>query len=104
MVKAGEVFWAKHPERGRRPAVVMTRDGAIGALNEVLVVLATTAIRDLPTKVRLGTEDGMPRECVLNLDHVETVAKGFLGDRITTLSAEKLHAVCRALDDATGCG
>jgi mRNA interferase MazF len=103
-VRRGEVFWAEHPEWGRRPAAVMTRDEAIGALNEVLVVLATTTIRDLPTEVRLGTEDGMPRECVLNLDHVDTVAKGFLGDRIATLSAEKLHAVCRALDIATGCG
>jgi mRNA interferase MazF len=82
----------------------MTRDAAIGALNEVLVVLATTTIRDLPTEVRLGTEDGMPRECVLNLDHVDTVAKGFLGERIATLSAEKMHSVCRALDVATGCG
>lgn len=82
----------------------MTRDEAIGALNEVFVVLATTTIRDLPTEVRLGPEDGMPRECVLNLDHVDTVAKGFIGDRITSLSAEKLHSVCRALDVATGCG
>lgn len=46
----------------------------------------------------------MPRECVLTLDHVDTVAKGFIGERITTLSAEKLHSVCRALDAATGCG
>lgn len=84
--------------------MVMTRDGAIGALNEVFVVLATTTIRDLPTEVRLGPEDGMPRECVLNVDHVDTVAKGFIGERITTLSAEKLHSVCRALDVATGCG
>jgi mRNA interferase MazF len=103
-VRRGEVFWAEHPEWGRRPAVVMTRDEAIVALNEVLVVLATTTIRDLPTEVRLGPEDGMPRECVLNLDHLDTVTKGFLGDRITTLSAEKLHAVCRALGVATGCG
>ena len=45
---------------------------------------------------RLGFEDGMPRECVLNLDHADTVAKGFIGDRITALGAEKLHAVCPA--------
>jgi mRNA interferase MazF len=82
----------------------MTRDEAIGALNEIFVVLATTTIRDLPTEVRLGPREGMPRECVLNLDHVGTVAKGFIGGRNTTLSAEKLHSVCHALDVATGCG
>jgi hypothetical protein len=31
--RGGEVFWAEHPERGRRSAVVMTRDEAIGALD-----------------------------------------------------------------------
>ena len=51
---------------------IATGDEAIGALNEVLVVLATATIRDLPTEVRLGTEHGMPRECALNLDHVDT--------------------------------
>jgi mRNA interferase MazF len=81
----------------------MTRDEAIGSLNEVFVVLATTTIRDLPSEVRIGPEDGMPRECVFNVDHVDTVAKGFIGERITTLSTEKLHHVCRALDVATGC-
>jgi hypothetical protein len=37
----------------------------------------------------------MLRECALNLDHVDTVAKGFLGGRITSLSAKKLHFQCR---------
>lgn len=103
-MRRGEVYWAEHPDWGRRPAVVMTRDGALGVLNEVFVVLATTVIRGLPTEVEVGVEDGLPRECVLNVDHVDVVAKGHLGVRIATLSASKLEAVCRALDFATGCG
>lgn len=103
-MRRGEVYWAEHPDWGRRPAVVMTRDGALGALSEVFVVLATTVIRGLPTEVELGLEDGLPRECVLNADHVDVVAKSYLGERIATLSAAKLEAVCRALDVATGCG
>lgn len=102
-MRRGEVRWAEHPDWGRRPALVMTRDEAIGALNEVFVVLATTNIRGLPTEVELGAEDGMPRTCALNADHTDTVAKGFLGERITVLSPAKLEALCRALDVATGC-
>ena len=34
----GEVFWGEHPGWGSRPAVVVTRDEAIGALSEGLVV------------------------------------------------------------------
>lgn len=103
-MRRGEVWWAEHPEWGRRPALVMTRDEAIDSLSEVFVVLATTRIRGLPTEVELGHEDGMPRECVLNVDHADMVAKGYLIERITVLSSEKIAAVCAALGVATNCG
>jgi mRNA-degrading endonuclease toxin of MazEF toxin-antitoxin module len=81
----------------------MTREEAVNGLNEVFVVLATTRIRGIPTEVELGHEDGMPRDCVLNADHTDTVAKGYLVERITVLSPEKVTAVCSALSAATGC-
>ena len=102
-MKRGEVRWAEHPDWPRRPALVLTRDEAIDHLNEVFVVLATTNIRGLPTEVELGPADGMRRACVLNADHVASLQKGYLRDLITTLSAERLAEVCRALDYATGC-
>ena len=89
---------------GARPALVMTRDEAIDSLNEVFVVLATTRIRGIPTEVELGREDGMSCDCVLNADHTDTVAKGYLVERITVLSPEKVAAVCAALSTATSCG
>jgi mRNA interferase MazF len=82
----------------------MTREAAIDSLNEVFVVLATTHIRGIPTEVELGPEDGMSRECVLNADHTDTIAKGYLVERITTLSPDRIAAVCAALSTATGCG
>jgi mRNA interferase MazF len=81
----------------------MTRDEAIDRLNEVFVVLATTNVRGLPTEVPLGKEDGMPRACVLNADHVASLPKGYLGDLVATLGPERLAEVCGALDRATGC-
>jgi mRNA interferase MazF len=102
-VKRGEVRWAQHPDWPRRPALVMTRDEAIDRLNEVFVVVATTNVRGLPTEVPLGKEDGTPRACVLNADHVASLPKGYLGDFIATLGPERLAEVCRALDRATGC-
>ncbi|HEV2997760.1 MAG TPA: type II toxin-antitoxin system PemK/MazF family toxin [Solirubrobacteraceae bacterium] len=103
-MRRGEIWWAEHPEWGRRPALVMTREAAIDRLNEVFIVLATTRIRSIPTEVELGHADGMPRDCVLNADHVDTLAKGYLVERITSLGAEKMAAVCSALSAATGCG
>jgi mRNA interferase MazF len=102
-VKRGEVRWAEHPDWPRRPALVLTRNEAIDHLNEVFVVLATTDVRGLPTEVELGPTDGMPRAYVLNAAHVASLPKGYLGGLITSLSAERLAEVCRALDHATGC-
>ena len=77
---------------------MLTRDEAIDRLNEVLVVLATTNIRGLPAEVGLGMEDGMPRACVLNADHVASLPKGYLGDVIAKLGSERLAEVCRAVE------
>jgi mRNA interferase MazF len=99
----GEAWWYEHPDLKRRPAVIMTRDEAIGSLNELYVVLATTTIRGLPTEVELGPEDGMPTACVLNADQIDAADKIFLTNRITTLGAHKMTEVCRALALATGC-
>jgi mRNA interferase MazF len=81
----------------------MTRGEAIDSLNEVFVVFATTRIRGLPTEVELGRQDGMPRDCVLNADHANTIAKGYLVEHITTLAPEKVAAACVALSAATSC-
>jgi mRNA interferase MazF len=81
----------------------MAREEAIESLNEVFVVFATTGIRRIPTEVELGREDGMPRDCVLNADHANTIAKGYLVEHITTLAPEKVAAVCAALSAATNC-
>ncbi len=91
------------PRVGRRPALVLTRQGAIDNLNEIFLALATTTIRGLPTEVELGPDDGMPRTCVLNLDHTDTVGKGHLTERITSLGLPDWTKSAGALGAATGC-
>jgi mRNA interferase MazF len=103
MVNRGDVWWYEPPASKRRPALVVTRQAAIENLNEVFVVLATTTVRDIPTEVELGPEDGMPRNCVVNADHTKTVEKAFFTERITTLDPTKMARVCKALALAHGC-
>ncbi len=102
-MKRGEIRWAEHRDWPRRPALILTRDEAIDHLNAVFVVLAATNIRGLATEVELGTEDGMPRPCVLNADNTATIARSYLSQPIKTLSSTKLREVCQALSRATGC-
>jgi mRNA interferase MazF len=103
MVNRGEVWWLEHPELGRRPVCVVTRQEAIPVLRRVLVVPATTRVRGIPTEIALGPEDGMPSVCALSVDNIQPVPKTMLTERIARLSGPRLDALCRAVDAATGC-
>lgn len=99
----GEVWWAEHPDAGRRPFLVLTRQAAIPVLKNILAVPATKTIRKIPTEVVLDTDDGMPARCALSLDNLTTIPKTLLTDQICRLDATKMIEVCRALSAASGC-
>jgi mRNA interferase MazF len=103
VVNRGEVWWVEHPEAGRRPACVLTRQAAIPVLNSVLVAPATRKVRGIPTEVMLTRQDGMPEDCALSFDNLTTVPKALLTTRITTVPTARLSELCHALRAATGC-
>jgi len=102
-IKRGQVCWYKFaaPDK-RRPVVVLTRDSIIEYLREITVAPITSTIRDIPTEVVLSKSDGVPKNCAVNCDHIQTVAKAKIGPAITTLRPEKIeqlrHAIAFALD------
>lgn len=84
--------------------MVLTRDAAIPRLRRVLIALATTNVRSLPSEVSLDpSTDPVPRPCVLNLDTPEVVSIGLLIERIGRLSDDRMRDVCRALAVAVDC-
>jgi mRNA interferase MazF len=99
----GEVRWYKFSRPDKtRPVLVLTRDSALQFLGEVTVAPITTTIRDIPSEVVLGKHDGLPRDCAVNLDHLQTVARNKLGATITKLSADRMREVSRAVRFALG--
>ena len=72
-----------------RPVLILTRDSALEFLGEVTVAPITSTNRDIPSETLLTRADGMPHDCAVNLDHIQTVSKGKLGPLITTLSPRK---------------
>ncbi len=102
-MQRGEVRWYPFasPDK-KRPVLILTRDSILDSLGEVTVAPITTTIRDIPSEVVLTEEDGMPRACAVNLDHVQTVAKGKLGPLITTLPMVRMQEVRAALLFALG--
>ena len=99
----GEVWWGEHPDAGRRPYLILTRQQAIPVLTRVLAVPATRTVREIPTEVILAEEDGMPERCALSFDNIVTMPKGLFTTRICRLGVDRLDQVCRALATATGC-
>jgi mRNA interferase MazF len=86
----------------KRPVLILTRDSALAFLGEVTVAPITTTIRDIPSEVLLTAADGMPRDCAVNLDHLQTVSKGKIGSLIATLSTSKMQQMRPCLLFALG--
>jgi len=97
-MKRGEIRWYtfKAPDK-RRPVMILMRSDIIPYLGEVTIAPITTTIRDIPSEVVLSIQDGMPRECAINFDHIQTIQKAKLGALITTLSNKKLEEVKNAV-------
>ena len=94
----GEVRWYKFkaPDK-KHPVLILTRDSVIRYLGEITVAPITSTIRDIPSEVSVGREEGMPKDCAINLDHIQTVSKDRIGTLITILSKDKLLQVRNAL-------
>ena len=97
-MKHGEIRWYKftHPDK-QRPVLVLSRDSVLEYLGEVTVAPITTTVRNIPSEVFLSKAHGMPRDCAINCDHLQTVSKAKIGHRITSLPKAKMAEVGRAI-------
>ncbi len=102
-MRRGEVRWYRFskPDK-KRPVVILTRDSALEFLGEATVAPISRTIRDIPSEIALTPSDGVPEDCAINLDHVQTVSKSKLGGLITTLNDETMRKIRRALLFALG--
>lgn len=85
-----------------RPAVLLTRNSAYAGRTSVTVAPLTTTIRDIPVEVRLGPQQGVPKECVANLDEVQTIHKDRLIRPLTSLPPDVMAQIDKALKFALG--
>ena len=82
--------------------MILTRESVLEYLGEVTVAPVTSTIRDIPSEVILTTADGMPRDCAVNLDHLQTVSRAKIGALITALPESRLRDMKAALLFALG--
>ena len=104
-MKRAEVRWYRFaPPDKRRPVLVLTRDSVIPFLGEVTVASITSRIRDIPSEVILSVNAGLPRDCAVNCDHLQTVQRSRIGALIVTLPSRLMRQVATAVRFALDLG
>jgi mRNA interferase MazF len=102
-MRRGEIRWYRfgRPDK-KRPVLVLTRDSVVDVLGDVTIAPITSTVRDIPSEVILTRADGLPHDCAINLDHVQTVSQSRVGALITRLPPSRLKDVRTALLFALG--
>ena len=77
--------------------MLLSRDAAYRVRAAITVAPITRTMRNIPVEVALDRSDGMPVRCVVNLDDITTLPKVLIKQRITALSAEKIHQIDEAI-------
>jgi mRNA interferase MazF len=102
-VRRGEIWWAElESPAGRRPVLLLSRNEAYSVRSLIIVAPVTTRIRGIVAEVHLGTDDGMPQDCVANLDTITTIPKDCLRSRLAVLNAKKLREIEAAIHFTMG--
>lgn len=96
------MWWAAWPPGQRHPVLLLSWDASQSRRTQVTIAEVTTTVRGHAQEVPLGPEDGLPRDCVVNLDRVVTVPRSLLARRIATLTTDRMVNVERALHLALG--
>jgi mRNA interferase MazF len=97
----GDVWWAEAEDK-RRPVLVVTRSEAIPVLTWIVVAPVTRTVRDIPTEVPVGPEQGLPVESVASFDNLQPIRRSFLTQRAGAL-ADPRREICRALSALADC-
>jgi mRNA interferase MazF len=103
-VARGEIWQYRFaPPDKRRPVLILSRSALLDVLHTATVAAVTSTLRGVPTEVELGVEQGLKTTCCANLANLFTVRQSDLRAYVGTVTAQQMHAVCRALVIACGC-
>ena len=103
MVAQSELWLMETPNSKRRPVLIISRNEIIPVLNNVVVAPVTSTVRDIPTCIRVGPDEGLDRESVATFDNLAAVPKSVLTVRLGSLGVRGRRLICQALDALADC-
>lgn len=94
-MKRGEIWEAYlPPPANRRPVLILSRDAMPIGRPEITVAYLTTRRRHTNAEVSLtAATDGVVRDCVVNLDSINTIPKSQLRRYVCSLTQQRMEQV-----------
>jgi mRNA interferase MazF len=100
--RQGEIWWAETEEHKRRPVLVVTRSEAVSVLTGIIVAPITRTVREIPTEIPLGKDEGLQIECAASFDNLQPVLRSALTERAGELDMRR-ERICEALRALADC-
>ncbi len=91
------------PNQKRRPVLVVSRNEVIEVVNNVIVAPVTSTIRDIPTCIPVGANEGIDHDSVATFDNIAAIPKSVLTTRLGQLSSTGRQQICEALAAIADC-
>ena len=80
-----------------RPAVLLTREAAAGAMSYITVAPITSTVRGLAMEVPVGPRNGLDHDSVVSCDNIQTIAATDVGRQVGVLYDDDEVALANAL-------
>jgi mRNA interferase MazF len=97
----GEIWWAEAEDQ-RRPVLVVTRSEAVPVLTGIVVAPVTRTVRNIPTEIVLGEQEGLRVDCVASFDNLQRIRRTVLVERIGYLGP-RCEEICNSLRALADC-
>ncbi len=91
------------PNDKGRPVLVVSRDEVIPFMNNIVVAPVTSTIRNIPTCLAVGPDEGLDHESVASFDNLAAVPKFVLTRRLGQLDLGGRRRICGALAALANC-
>ncbi len=103
MVAQSEIWLLETPNQKRRPVLIISRDEVIPVLNNVVVAPVTSTVRNIPTCISLGPDEGLDHESAATFDNIAAVPKSLLTVQLGELGTGGRQQICDALASLANC-
>jgi mRNA interferase MazF len=97
----GDIWWAE-AEGKRRPVLVITRSQAVPVLRRVVVAPVSRTVRNIPTEIGLGPDEGLDSDCAASFDNLQPILRSALTERTGTLGPRR-DEICETLRALADC-